>query len=108
MNDTSTPPAEPVSAEKMLYVSLCDARRSIRQRYLRCENRMRQSPMATALGSVAVGCLLHRLPVRAIIAVQVRVIYALAPPALLLFGAAKLHDCLRRRELARQSTSTTP
>jgi hypothetical protein len=97
-----------MSAEKMLHVSLCEARQSIRQQYLRCEKRMRQSPMTTVLGSVAVGCLLHRLPVRAILFTHVRVLFALTPPALFLFGAAKLYDCMQRRELARQSAASTP
>jgi hypothetical protein len=50
----------------------------------------------------AAGYLLNRLPVRAILVTQVRVLSALMPPALFLFGAAKLYDFLQRQELTRQ------
>jgi len=103
MNEPNHNPVEPMSVEKMIHVSLCDARRSVRQQYLKCENHMRESPMTTVLGAVAVGCLLHRLPVRAILITKVRVLSALAPPALFLYGAAKLYDCLHssHREAAK-------
>jgi hypothetical protein len=42
------------------------------------------------------------MPVRAILVTQVRVLSALTPPALLLFGAAKLYDFLQNQELARK------
>jgi len=54
------------------------------------------------LGAVAAGYLLHRLPVRAILVTQVRVLSALAPPALFFFGAAKLYEFLQRQEMAKQ------
>jgi hypothetical protein len=46
------------------------------------------------------GSRLHRLPVRAILITQVRVLSALAPPALFLYGAVKLFCFLQRRDLA--------
>lgn len=91
-----------MSMEEMVGVSLCNARQGIRHRYQRCENQIRKSPTAAVLGAVAVGYLLHRLPVRAILVTQVRVLSALTPPALFLFGAAKLYDFLQRQELARK------
>jgi hypothetical protein len=41
--------------------------------------------------------------VRAIIVTQIRVLSALTPPALLLFGAAKLYEFLQRQELAKRN-----
>ena len=77
---------------------LINARRSIRERYARFENRIRINPVKAVLVAAAVGCVLDRLPARAIMLTQIRVLSALAPPALLLFGAAKLIDCLRGRQ----------
>ena len=102
MNDPSSNPAATVSIEKMVGVSLCNARKGIRQRFQKCENWIRKSPTTAVLGAAAAGYLLHRLPVRAILVTQVRVLSALTPPALFLFGAAKLYDFLQRQELTRQ------
>jgi len=106
MNDTSNNPAEPVSVEEMVHVSLCNVRQDIRHRFHKCEDRIRKSPAASVLGAVGVGYLLHRLPVRAILVTQIRVLSALAPPALFLFGAAKLYDYLQRRQLAGQTNTS--
>lgn len=102
MNDPSNNPAEPVSVEEMVNASLSSVRQCIRQRREKCESRIRQSPTASVLGAVGVGYVLHRLPVRAILVTQVRVLSALAPPALFLFGAAKLFGFLQRRDLAKR------
>lgn len=91
-----------MSMEEMVGVSLCNARQGIRHRYQKCENQIRKSPTTSVLGAAAVGYLLHRLPVRAILVTQVRVLSALTSPALFLFGAAKLYDFLQRQELARK------
>lgn len=82
-------------------VLLSNARLGIRRRYRECENRVRKSPTKAVLGAVAIGYLLHRLPVRAILVAQVRVLSALAPPAFFLFGAAKLYGFLQRQEPAK-------
>ncbi len=100
MNDQSNHPATPLSMEEGVNVLLSNARQGIRDRYEKCENRIRESPTTAVLGAVAVGYLLHRMPVRAILVTQIRVLAALTPPALFLFGAAKLCDLLQRQELA--------
>ena len=81
MNDPSNNPAEPASVEEMVTASLSGVRQRIRQRHEKCESRIRLSPTASVLGAVGVGYVLHRLPVRAILVTQVRVLSALAPPA---------------------------
>jgi hypothetical protein len=98
MNQPLNQPEEPMSVEKMVHVSLCDARYRIHREYQNFEEQIRKSPIASVLGAVAAGCLLHRLPVRSILVTQARVISALVPPALFLFGAAKLYDYLLRRQ----------
>jgi len=102
MNDTSNQPAPPLSIEEGVNVLWCNARQGIRERYQKCEDRIRKSPTTAVLGGVAVGYFLHRMPVRAILVTQVRVLSALTPPALLLFGAAKLYEFLQKQELAKQ------
>ena len=88
--------------EEGVNVLMYNARQGIRHRYQRCQNQIRKSPTTAVLGAVAAGYLLHRLPVRAILVTQVRVLSALAPPALFLFGTAKLYEFLQRQEIAKQ------
>ncbi|MEY3897716.1 MAG: hypothetical protein RLZZ214_3237 [Verrucomicrobiota bacterium] len=82
----------------MVGVSLCNARQGFRHRCQKWENQIRKSPKTAVFGAVAAGYFLHRMPVRAILITQVRVLSALTPPALFLFGAAKLYDFLQRQE----------
>ena len=77
---------------------LGNVKEDVRHRYQRCENRIRRSPASSVLGAVAAGYFLHRMPVRAILVTQVRVLSALVPPALFLFGAAKLYSFLQKQE----------
>lgn len=101
MNDLSNHPAAPMTLEEMVNVSWSNVQHGICHRYQECENQIRKSPATSVVGAVAVGYLLHRLPVRAILITQVRVLAALAPPALFLFGAAKLYEFLQRQEPAK-------
>lgn len=94
---TNHPAATPLSMEEGVNALLSNARQGIRHRYQNCENRIRKSPTTAVLGAVAVGYLLHRLPVRGILLTQVRVLSALTPPALFLFGAAKLYSFLQKQ-----------
>jgi hypothetical protein len=102
MNDPSDHPSAPLSMEEGVCVLLNNARQGVRRRYQECENRIRKSPTTAVIGAVAAGYFLHRMPVRAILVTQVRVLSALTPPALLLFGAAKLYEFLQKQELARK------
>lgn len=88
--------------EEGVSVVLNNARQGVRRRYQECENRIRKSPTTVVLGAVAAGYFLHRMPVRAILVTQVRVLSALTRPALFLFGAAKLYEFLQKQELARK------
>lgn len=81
---------------------LSNAKQCINHRYERCQNRIRSSPTKSVIGAVAAGYFLHRLPVRAILVTQVRMLSALTPPALVIFGAAKLYDFLQKQELAKE------
>jgi len=102
MTGTSNQPEAPLSMEEGINVLLCNAKQGICHRYQQGKNQIRKSPTTAVLGAVAAGYLLHRLPVRAILVTQVRVLSALAPPALFFFGAAKLYEFLQRQEMAKQ------
>ncbi len=97
MNELTNHQAAHPSVEQMVDVSLENVRQDMRCCYQECEDRIRQSPGTAVLGALGVGYLLHRLPLRAILVTHVRVISALAPPVLFLFGAAKIYDFMQRR-----------
>jgi len=88
----------PVSVEEGVNALLGNAQKSIRHSYQECEKRVRKSPTMALLGAVAAGYCLHRLPVRAILVANVRLLSALTPPALVMFGAVKLCEFLQRQE----------
>lgn len=80
MNEPTNHPVTPLCLEEGLEELLCNARQEIRSRYQKCENQIRKSPTTAVLGAAVVGYLLHRMPVRAIVVTQVRVLSALIPP----------------------------
>ena len=88
--------------EEGVQVLLSQTRQGIHHRFQKCESQVRKHPTAAVLGAVAVGCLLHRLPVRSILVTKVRVLSALTPPALFLYGAAKLCEFLQQQEVAKK------
>ncbi len=65
--------------------------------YEACEAKVKQSPTKAVLIAVGTGYCLHRLPVRALLVSQVRLLAALAPPVLFVLGAAKLCGFLQKQ-----------
>jgi hypothetical protein len=88
--------------EEGVDVLIGNARQRIRERYRNCEDRIRKSPGKAVLAATAAGYLMHRLPLRAIVVTQVRILSALAPPALLLVGAGKLFEFLQGQKLRKR------
>lgn len=103
MNNSSNNPQAPLTMEEGIKALFADACQGIRHRRQVCEDSIRQSPTKSVLGAAAVGYVLHRLPVRAILVANVRILSALAPPALLLFGTAKLYEYLQRQNLSKEA-----
>ncbi|MDZ4288993.1 MAG: hypothetical protein U0984_13585 [Prosthecobacter sp.] len=62
-----------------------------------CEDCVRQAPLKSVLAAAAAGYLLRHVPVRALIVANVRLLTALAPPALVLYGAAKVYEYLQEQ-----------
>jgi len=73
-----------------------DVRSKVVETYEKYEKIAQHSPGKTVLLALASGYCLHRLPVRALVVMQVRIAIALAPPMLLALGAAKLSGLLQR------------
>lgn len=98
-------PSHPVSShslEEGVSTFLSSVQRLLLRRYREGQACVRRSPTQAVLGAVAVGYLMHRMPLRSILVTHVRVLSALTPPALLLFGAAKLYAFLQEQESAKR------
>lgn len=96
--ETITQPKDgvaPASMESGINAFLTDAEAGAKARYLACEEGIRRSPVRAVLGGVAAGYCLHRLPLRELAVANVRLVAALAPPALLFYGAAKVYEWLQ-------------
>lgn len=90
-------PSHPPTIEEGVSALVDDVKHKTLVRYEKCEERVRNSPTKAVLIATAVGYCLHRLPVRSILATQVRLIGALAPPALFAFGTVKIFEYLQRK-----------
>jgi ferredoxin len=91
----SSSPADPPTIEQGINALVGDAKRTVCERYKECEQCVRESPTKAILLAAAAGYCLHRMPVRALLVAQVRLLTSLAPPTLLAFGAAKLCEFLQ-------------
>lgn len=76
---------------------LSEAKHKICEKCESCEASIRESPRKAVMVAVAAGYLMHRLPVRSLLASTVRLTGALAPPALFAFGAAKLAEYIQNQ-----------
>jgi hypothetical protein len=99
MSEICNHPATRPSVDEGIKVLLRYARRGISLRFQKCEIRIRESPTTAVIGAVAIGYVLHRMPVRSILVTQMRVLSALAPPTAFFYGAAKLYEFLHGQEL---------
>ena len=87
---------------------LQEAQDTLRRQYAEAEATVRQSPASSLAAAVAVGYFLHRLPLRAIINANLRIVSALAPPALFLFGAAKVYELIKEEADAAKLNHPAP
>jgi len=97
---------QPPTIEQGINSLLDDARNKVCRTSEHYRERVRQSPGTAVLAAVAAGYCLHRLPVRSLLVSQVRLLAALAPPALLAIGAAKLCEFLQSK--AREKPKVVP
>lgn len=105
MNPDSFTPAAPPTIEQGVNALVGDVKDKLTRTYDHCEQCVRKSPAQSLLLAVAGGYCLHRLPVRSILVTNVRLLAALAPPALLVFGAAKLCEFLQKQARTNSETA---
>lgn len=95
--------------EEGVNVLLRNAQQCIRLNYLACEEHIRHAPTTSVISAIIAGYCAHRLPLRAMAVAQVRVIAAVAPPALFLLGAAKVVELLQRQKpMVRKNAFSDP
>lgn len=97
MNPNTPDSSPPATVEAGLQSLLEDAKTKVSERYHDCEKYVRKSPGKAVMIAVAAGYLLHRLPIRHLFVTQARILAALAPPALVAFGAAKCCEVLQKQ-----------
>ncbi|HVJ45940.1 MAG TPA: hypothetical protein VM511_06095 [Luteolibacter sp.] len=93
----TTPTNPTASVDEGIHAVLSSAKEKAIDRLEEWEDCVRRHPSKAILAAVAAGVLLHRLPVRSILVANVRLVSALAPPALLAYGAAKLCEILQKK-----------
>lgn len=90
-------PIESPTVEQGLNSLLHEAKAKVCTRYEDCENYVRRSPGKAMLIALGAGFVAHRLPIRSLLVTQARILTAIAPPALVAFGAAKLCEILQKQ-----------
>ena len=95
MNPIPADYAEPPTVEQGVNALLEDVKTKVHSTYENCERKVRSSPGKAILIAAAAGYCLHRLPVRSLLVAQMKLVTALAPPAMFAFGAAKLCEFLQ-------------
>ena len=76
------------------------AQDTVRKSYEEYEGCVREAPGSSLACAVALGYFMRILPIGAVLAGVARLVAALAKPAILLFGAAKLYEYLQRQDSA--------
>lgn len=87
----------PSSVDDGIHAILSDGKEQAFDCLDKWEACVRQHPVKAVLGAVVAGAVLHRLPVKSILVAKIKIVAALAPPALLAYGAAKLCEILQQK-----------
>jgi len=95
MTEQPLKPVPPLSVEDGTNVTFRRAQEALCHGYQECKQHVRKAPCTSVFFAAAAGYCLHRMPVRAIVVAQVRLLSALAPPTLLLLGLAKFREILK-------------
>lgn len=96
MNPTPSEPTPP-TVEQGINSLLHETKDQLASRYEKCEACVRASPGKAMMIAFGAGYLAHRLPIRALLITNVRILSALVPPAMVAFGAAKLCEVLQNQ-----------
>lgn len=93
----SSSPAHSPTIEQGIHALVNDGKRKLHDSCEDCRQCIRESPIQSLLLAVAAGYVLHRLPVRALLLAEFRLMTALTPPTLLAYGAVKLCEALQNQ-----------
>jgi hypothetical protein len=94
MPTTQKPHASPDSMEDMLTTAFTRAEDMFRERWTKVEEKVRESPTAAVLIAAGIGYCLHRLPLRSLLATNLKLLWAFAPPAAMAAVAGKAYHAL--------------
>ncbi|HEY2574295.1 MAG TPA: hypothetical protein VGH65_09505 [Verrucomicrobiaceae bacterium] len=83
--------------EEYLGEAIHGAEHVFQTRWQKLEDCVRESPTAAVLIAAGLGHCLHRLPFRSLLAAQLRLAWALAPPALLALAATKAYQAVEQK-----------
>lgn len=106
MSASQSPLAPHPSVEEGIHALVDDGKNYLRSRYERCQECVMEHPTSSILAAVAAGCILDRLPLRAIFVTKMRILAAVAPPVLFAVGAAKMCEYLQNK--AREKVASAP
>jgi len=95
MSEYQNPSAAP-TVEAGLHALADSAKARVQDKVEHYKERVQREPGKAVLVALAAGYVLHRLPIRSLIVSQVKLLSALAGPALLAYGAAKTCEALQR------------
>ncbi len=94
---TDPNPDAPSSVDDGIHAMLSSTKEKAVDCLEKWESCVRRHPAKAVAAAVVAGMVLHRLPVRSILIAKIRIAAALAPPALLAYGAAKLCEILQEK-----------
>lgn len=69
----------------------------LRPRWEKVEEQVRESPTKAVLIAAGIGYVLHRLPLRSLLATNIKLLWAFAPPAIMAVAAGKGFHVLEER-----------
>ena len=78
-----------VAVEEMFTELFQKGETFLRPRWEKVEEEVRRSPTKALLVAAGIGYILHRLPVRSLLATNLKLLWALAPPAVIALVAGK-------------------
>ena len=77
------------AVEGVLTDAVHQAEGMFRERWEKVEDKIRESPTKAVLIAAGIGYLMHRLPFRSLCVTQLKLLWALAPPAVMAVAAGK-------------------
>jgi hypothetical protein len=97
MTSTNKSKASSEGLEDMFSTVFHRVEDTFRGQWAKLEDKVRDSPTTAVLIAAGIGYCIHRLPVRSLLATQLKLLWALAPPAVVAAAAGKAYQVLDER-----------